>query len=377
MKQMFEDKEVNRKHQYELDFAKGIAIIFMVLVHTNEYWQGTAYEGGMYNRIVEFLGSPPVAPVFMILLGVGIIYSKNNTSKQFAKRGIKLIMAGYFLSFMTDIVPGFILYKRENDFGYMEEAICYIRGIDILHFAGLTFLFFSIVRKYKLSKKALAVIWCIFASLHMCLKGISFSSEFANAFFGLFWGTNEYSWFPFLNWITYPIVGYIFGDYLVRCTDKQLFYKKIMFYSFWVSIPLWIYSYVNDVQFGAFGELWQETYYHHDIAGNIILTAFALFWISLFYFIAPHIPEIIKKLLCRWSKNITAIYSISYVLLGFSMLILSEDGYSPPVVCCLAVVLFVLTDFCCLVREKAALKLKGIAAKKANPYSSSVITTLD
>lgn len=346
MNSIFTKEVSNNKRQVELDIAKGLAIIFMVWVHVNEYFQGEIYAGGVYNRVVEFLGSPPAAPVFMMLLGVGIVFSRNSTPKKMMERGVKLLIGGYALSFIRDVVPYYFLYKRSQDSELITEAIDLLWGVDILQFAGLVFLFFALVVKFNFSNKLLFVIWCVCSTVNLMVRGITFQNDFANGFFGLFWGTDSYSWFPFLTWIIYPMVGYVFGQYLIRCTDKNTFYKNILIYSCGITVPFWIYSYINDVQFGAFGELWQDAYYHHDILGNVVLISFALFWFSLIYFITPYVPNNVKTLCARWSRNTNSIYCISYIILGFSLLIIPDESLRPILVCALAVVIFVLSDLC-------------------------------
>lgn len=357
MNVIFTNEKTNSKRQVELDIAKGLAIIFMVWVHVNEYYQGTAFHGGVYNRIVEFLGSPPAAPIFTILLGTGIVYSRKSHPRQLVIRGMKLLVGGYVLSFLRDFIPYLILYRSSSDKELLTEASYLLWGADILQFAGLAFLFFAVVIKYQLSNQALFLLWCAFSSLNILLRGITFSSHLANAMGGLFWGTYEYSWFPFLNWITFPIVGYVFGQYLIRCTDKTRLYKQILLISSMISIPLWIYSYVNNIQFGAFGELWQQAYYHHDIIGSMVLTAFVFFWMSACYFAVPFVPKVMQKALTRWSRNSTRMYSISYIILGFSVLVLVTEHYHPVMVCVLAVTIYSLSDLACILYEKRKSKL--------------------
>ena len=100
MNSLFNNKKVNLGRQKELDIAKGLAILFMVIVHVNEVYQSADFEGGLYERIIEFIGSPPAAPIFMLLLGVGLVYSKNNNSKALIKRGLFLFVGAYILNFI-------------------------------------------------------------------------------------------------------------------------------------------------------------------------------------------------------------------------------------------------------------------------------------
>ena len=344
MMNILSDKPVNTSRQLELDLAKGLAILFMVWVHVNENYQSPLYEGGIYNRFIEFIGSPPAAPVFMFLLGAGIIYSKKSTPKYLLKRGIFMIILAYVLNFFRDFIPFSLLAIKASDPSYNVDAVTNLFGIDILPFAGLSFIFFSIIKKFKIQISKLPLIYLILATLNLFLRNKSTGSYATDAFFGLFWGTNDFSWFPFLSWIFYPILGYIFAHILIHTKNKRALYKTCGIYSFIALIPLTIYAYINNVHFGAFGELYQETYYHHDIIGNIIMGTFTIFWLSLIFFISLHINKKVLAIFSRWSKNVNLIYCTHWIFLGYSMLIFELETLGPVQIFILAVILFIISD---------------------------------
>lgn len=345
MDQIFTADKVNLGRQREIDFAKGLAIIFMVLVHAGEIYQGSA--GEVYERVVEFLGSPPAAPVFMMALGIGIVYSRRSDAKTLLKRGGKVLALGYMLNVFREVIPYLILAIRTGDAMYKEDAWKYLWGADILAFAGLTFIFFGLIKQFNIKNMQIFVIWCGMATLNLILRGVSFESEAANMISGLFWGTNDYSWFPFLTWIFYPILGYFFGNLLIRCRNKEIFYRKLLVSTGILSVPLWIYAYINNVQFGAFGELYQGTYYHHDLMGNIILGTFALFWISICFYTVKFIPQKVYCMFARWSRNLDMMYLVHYIILGWLVLVIEMGAQTPKTVVIIAVCVFIVTDLIC------------------------------
>lgn len=212
MNSLFNNKKVNLGRQKELDIAKGLAILFMVIVHVNEVYQSADFEAGLYERIIEFIGSPPAAPIFMLLLGVGLVYSKNNNPKALIRRGLFLFVGAYILNF----IPYSILAILEDDASYKIEAWRSLFGIDILQFSGLTMIFFGLIKKFNIKDKFLPIIWVGFATLNIFLRGTSTDNEVLDSILGLFGGTTDYSWFPFLTWITFPIAGYFFGKLLIK-----------------------------------------------------------------------------------------------------------------------------------------------------------------
>lgn len=165
---------------------------------------------------------------------------------------------------------------------------------------------------------------------------------------GLFWGTNDYIWFPFLTWITYPILGYFFGKLLIRCKDKDKFYKGILLVTVPLSIALWIYSYKNNVRFGAFGELYQYDYYNHDLMGNIVIGSFALLWLSICFYVVKYIPEYVYNVFARWSKNVNMMYCLHYAIIGWLVLVIETESQTPGKVMLLALCIFVVTDLICV-----------------------------
>lgn len=366
MNKLFTKERSNLGRQKELDLAKGVAIIFMVLVHVNEWYQSPAIDGGVYTRVVEFLGSPPAAPVFMILLGIGIVYSRKSDAKTMMKRGIYLIILGYVLNLFREFIPYALVSKIDNDVSYLKEGWDLLWGSDILQFSGLAFIFFSFVKKFKIKNIGIFLIWCGFITLNILLRGHSFDNSIVNGVFRLIWGTDTFAFFPFLSWITFPILGYFFGQLLVRCTNKTLFYKNILIVSGSLSIPLWIYSYVNNVRFGAFGELYQTEYYHQDIMGNIVLCTFVLFWISLCYFVGKYIPAIVHKAMARWSKNINEMYFVHSVLIGWLILVLEESSYMPLQILMLTLFIFIVTDLICIYITNKKVKRRNLKAKRSD-----------
>ena len=80
----------------ELDFAKGLGVFFMVLVHVYLYYGG-AITNEFVVKTVLALGRFPGAPVFMFCLGAGIVFSRHNSSAELFRRGCTILMIAYVL----------------------------------------------------------------------------------------------------------------------------------------------------------------------------------------------------------------------------------------------------------------------------------------
>lgn len=340
---IFSLEQANKGRQLELDLMKGLAIVFMLLVHCFEEFSAWPLPKSISTYIIRFLGSPPAAPAFMFALGIGIVYSRNSSPKALVTRGIKLFLLGFILNFFRDFLPELVLYHKTGELSHYTEAFNFLWGVDILPFAALAFIFFGIAAKFKFGEIHYGLAAIVFAGLNLLLKDIAIEGEALNIILGLFWGTNEYTWFPFLTWIAFPISGYLFGKLLIHCVDKRRFYRI----SFWASLPVlglfWVYSYKNGVDFGALDGLFVEAYFHHDLIGNIVLIAFTVMWTSLIYFLSFYLPAFAKQALSRWSKNITTMYCVHWLIIGWSLTILPLP-LSLPWILLYFVLLLVITD---------------------------------
>lgn len=322
----------------------------MVLVHIFELYADPMLEETIHAQIVEFLGSPPAAPVFMVLLGIGIVYSKRNTAEQLLKRGFSILILGYVLNFFRDLIPYSLLATLQSDPSYTTEAWASMWGIDILHFAGLAFIFFGIIKKFNIKDIYLPVILSVLAVANIFFRDKSTGSVVGDAVLGLFWGTDSYSWFPFCSWIAFPIAGYMFGKLLIRCKDKDKFYKISLLLSSFTLILSVVFACVNDIKFGAF-ELYQDTYYHQDIMGNVIFISFTIAWIAIIHFTTKRIPDRIYKMFARWSKNTNEMYCAHWILIGYLLLFLECEAQMMPVILIVFVVVFILSD---IISEKVS-----------------------
>lgn len=75
---------VNTGRQPELDVAKVAAILYMVVIHVYEEMSVVNYwvrPDSLFRTVLEFLGGPLAAPVFMFAMGVGMVYTRHRSSR--------------------------------------------------------------------------------------------------------------------------------------------------------------------------------------------------------------------------------------------------------------------------------------------------------
>ena len=342
---LFADSPVNRGRQVELDLVKGLAILFMLLVHCFESFTSLPWEPTWPNRLIFFLGGPPGAPVFMFALGVGLAYTRKNTPGDLARRGLRILLLGFAVAFFRDFLSMYVLYLRTGDPADLAVGIEEALGVDILPFAGLAFLFFAAASKLKFQSVHYAAAALLGAAANLLLAGRVLSSPALNVIAGLIWGTSEYSWFPFLTWIPYPIVGYLFGQLLVRCRDKARLYRLCLEISLPAAFAGWLLFRHYGIPIGWENyDYYSYVYFHHNLLGNLLFITFVVAWISLFFFLAPRLPGFVVATLSRWSRNITEMYVIHWMIVAWSMIFLLPPR-SPAWILTYFLILIPVTDW--------------------------------
>lgn len=332
---------VNKGRQLELDFARGIAVLFMVLIHMQEYFLTQSASEKTMGLLIDFAGGMPAAPVFMVLMGVGFVYSRKSTPGTLFKRGIIIFFVGYALNLARGVMPSMYQYLLYGAHESLELAIEQLMYVDIFQFSGLAMIFFSFVKKINLHWVGLVLFLGIFAGFNVYVSDVAVNSTLLKSVTGLFWGSNDTSFFPFLTWIFYPIIGYLFGQVLIRVQKKNWFYvglfiANVMLYG------IFIYA-ANYLQYDLmlFSE---EGYYHHQWIENIVATCFVFAWLSGIYLVSPLLKIMVKKPLVRWSTNVSEIYFIHWILIGWFVPFFGYNTLTEPYFYLLLAMLFVISD---------------------------------
>lgn len=166
------DTSVNTKRQAELDIARGLSVLFMVLIHTLQYSTQPSVEQSSMGTIIYFLGGVPAAPVFMFLLGVGIVYSKRADPTYLIKRGSIILLLGYVLNAMRDSMPALLFGWMNNDSELFASSVYYFFSVDILQFAGLALIFFGLVKKFTFNNYVVLFLGLYFSLVNLFLLQI-------------------------------------------------------------------------------------------------------------------------------------------------------------------------------------------------------------
>lgn len=290
------------------DTLKGLAVILMIQVHLMELFARPDLFQSTIGNISLFLGGPFAAPLFMAVMGYFSARS-SRTAKQQSLRGIKLILLGFALNVGLNL---HLLIKIWNG-TFDLDPWRYILGADILILAGLSILFLALVRQVFKN-----VFWAYYllagcialASDLLVQKAWEAPLSYLQSFI---WGGTEWSYFPLIPWLAYPIAGCSFYYFERMARSKGWLSQRNMIIL--LAILLIVILLYFDKAFSVTVDL--PNYYHHGLPYFLWASAF-LVSLAITAVLGINLigrPRPVRYL--QWAgKNVTAMYVIQWLMIG-------------------------------------------------------------
>jgi len=315
---LFSKEEVNTGRQWSFDFAKFIAIVGMVLVHTFIYvWDEDGLEEGFQYRLNNIYGGVLAAPIFMFAMGVGVAYSRNTSAMVMLQRGIKLLVAGCLLNVVRSL-PQLLLWKAgygAQHYGwFMEELYLF----DILPFAGMAFLLFALLRWLKASPVAILLTGVALSVFGTFVRSVDMGSTALNLLCSPFVGIHVgdvWSSFPLANWFIFVAAGYWFGKLIRRCTDMDYLFALLVPATGFVFTVCMIYLMTRNM--GMFSDINDDYFYYLTPFDAFVCIMGAILVAGIGHFLMPHEPQTIQHEVKQIATDVTRIYLIHWVFVCY------------------------------------------------------------
>jgi uncharacterized membrane protein len=329
------------------DLARGLAIVFMVMIHVLGHYGNAASWASPLGQIVIFFGGPTAAPVFMFLMGASLAFSRRASAAGIARRGLWLLFLAYTLNVLRGVLPATLGlasgYVTEADISPYTPAtlltlvdIHQMAGLALLVIAGLTVFFVSggVARRAALIGLAFLV-----AIVSPSLWGTTTGIAPVDLGLGLLWGTEWNVFFPLFPWIAYPLVGYAYGRTLVGRPDRRRFVRRMGLVGLATAAAGVAIIAVFHPSIGV------EDYWRQPPGILLAILGLVLAWLAVADVVVSRVrSNPVFERLYGWSGRVTAMYCIHWILIGWGVgLVGHRDLELPAVILAMGLVL-VLTD---------------------------------
>jgi hypothetical protein len=289
----------------------------------------------VFGQIISFLGGPPAAPVFMTLMGFSFIYSSKSELKPKLLRGFKIFLSGYVLNIFRGVIPFTLATYLKLDVvkTFPIEKIneyTILTTVDILQFAGIALMIMSIIQALQLNKYLILLSAFLIGIISPLLWGIKIDIPIVDQILELFWGdlpidfsfiANKIA-FPVFPWLTFPLLGMFLGETVKNSTDMNRIFNYfgllgIFLIGIGVAISFSNYQYhFND-------------YYHSRQGAMLLMCGFVMVWLYLTKLVIDNIPtNSLFDLLFHWSKGVTNIYFIQWIIIIWSIALFGINSSS-------------------------------------------------
>lgn len=341
---------VNTGRQFEIDCARFFAIIFMVFVHTYEEigkFDWYTAPSSPFRNTAEFIGGPLAAPVFMLAMGIGMVYTRHKSADDFLRRSWKLLLMGYVLNFFRYTV--YLLLGGLMDYqASVSEILDSLLMVDILQFAGMAFLAIGLMKKIRMSAPQMLVAALLFEAAGLWGNRLHISNTILQDILGLFIPVGEENAFPMTLWLIYPVFGVLFAEVLQRTENKKVFYRNVItgsliFFAALTSSLIW-----SGYDVRRFYELADNSYYYQSLLHVLWIVPVILTALSLDYFILRGTEKSRFGTLVKYfSRNVNMIYVIQWLLIPYALaagyILTDFDGLSAWQIVLFGVVIIVLS----------------------------------
>ncbi len=287
------------------DFLRGFAIALMIQVHITELLLRSEQFYYVFEKWSYFFGGIPAAPVFIILMGYYQDRSINSLSKEFFK-GLKILLLGLALNVLMNLSLIYKVYYQ----GLEVNIYSYIFGVDILIFAGFSYIFIALIRRIIKKNYILIGLIILIHLISILSKNISFEMNNLKYVLSVFLRVTDWSYFPVIPWISFPLLGVVLNrtDFLNKILSQK--FSKI----FW-----FVYSLILlfAFQYGLKSSMNLEEYYKMSFELFFSALIFLFGWIKFTYKIFESFSDnLLINYLIWLGNNVTAVYFFQWIIIG-------------------------------------------------------------
>lgn len=324
MNQILDKKPVNTSRQGEFDYLKGFFMVFIFLVHA---YQATSSNEDIVIKVVYGFATLSGAAIFIFVMGMGTVYSRQSEPKMLAKNGIMMVAYQYLsnIAYLAALTLPYLFVRNalEDKQVYYGLLAQYLQFINIFFIAGIIYLALALAKKWKLPAVGYAAAGLLFAIAAPFLYGRPVDVPVLGYIVKIIIGEDYFVSFAAVYFLSYAFLGVAFGHLLQRVKDKKAFYSWVMPLCAVIALVWWIFT-IKKYGFGD--ELYQYlciAYSQPDLFHVAASIAHILFFAGLLYFGDGAMKKsgMFGRQLLYYNRHISKYYAIHIgvylVLYGF------------------------------------------------------------
>lgn len=311
-----------RKRFHDLDFARAVPLLMLPYIHCYEQLEmAQVLPPGLVQSGRIFLILCILCPsIFMMALGMNLTFSSHTSEKELTRRGIRTIIYFFLLNLARTGAPAVVFGFLYKNYEELPDVPIYLVQSDILFFAGCAFLFFALMKHWKVQTYHILIITIFMLALDMIIPDGSITNPFSSYLAGNFFYVDDASCFPLLSWMIYPAIGYGMGKLLQKMPSEEAihsFYKKMILGGIAVLIctAACLKSYGLDPLLIATSP---ANDYVTDLFNIILDLAIAGIWFGCIHFVYDCISSIhIRQAIDIISRSILIFYVVQWIFVGW------------------------------------------------------------
>ena len=305
----------------EFGLIKALAILGLPAVHLME----EAIEGGYASpELMRFgaliIGLCAFGPsVFMMCMGFGIGGGKTS-AEGIRKNGIQFLLIGAILNIFRWFIPGVVQSLTVHT--HLIDDIQFCLQSDIYYFVGIFFIFYSFLKKFKITPTRMIFISVILLTVNMILTPIMgqyITNPILSSLVGNIGYVDNTSCFPLLSWAIFPSVGILLGDILKKSdeTKREIIMRRMLDFSFVLFFSFTTFLIMYGIDFMQV-LVSPSNEYITDLPNVILLISLALFLVSLTYYLCKKIgASSFMKFMLTISACIVPFYFVQWISIAW------------------------------------------------------------